>query len=259
MQSTLLKRTAAAAAAAVVAGPEPGLTRDPTSGWLQHGGLTLQLVDTAGWKRPHAAAPTQAPTATPHNTKTAAAGSRDSDAMSSSSAARGGVKGGAATTKVLADASLAQAKRALSAVHVAVLLLDAPRLLTIGQVRVAAGSCCGVSCPVFAANSWVICLAESVFNTATLHGTALQPAQSPPAAVYAQATMYRSAAGKPRAPHPGHSHIVQPLQDRCSAVTVLGIHMLCLIRRSRILSCRPHCCSIPFVRPSRVWSCSWQA
>jgi predicted GTPase len=28
------------------------LTRDPTSGWLQHGGLTMQLVDTAGWKRP---------------------------------------------------------------------------------------------------------------------------------------------------------------------------------------------------------------
>jgi hypothetical protein len=38
---------------------------------------------------------------------------------------------------VLADASLAQAKRALSAVHVAVLLLDAPRLLTVGQVRLA--------------------------------------------------------------------------------------------------------------------------
>jgi hypothetical protein len=38
---------------------------------------------------------------------------------------------------VLADASLEQAKRALSAVHVAVLLLDAPRLLTVGQVRFA--------------------------------------------------------------------------------------------------------------------------
>ncbi|KAF6253477.1 hypothetical protein COO60DRAFT_1643110 [Scenedesmus sp. NREL 46B-D3] len=104
-------------------GPEPGLTRDPTSGWLQHGGLTLQLVDTAGWKRLNAAAPTQSPTAIRGDTSApAAAGSRDGDAAP---AARRGV---------LADAALAQAKRALSAVHVAVLLLDAPRLLTIGQV-----------------------------------------------------------------------------------------------------------------------------
>jgi hypothetical protein len=57
--------------------------------------------------------------------------------LSGSSAGRGGGKGSAPTTKVLADASLAQAKRALSAVHVAVLLLDAPRLLTVGQVRFA--------------------------------------------------------------------------------------------------------------------------
>jgi hypothetical protein len=50
------------------------------------------------------------------------------------------VKGSAPLPKVLADASLLQAKRALSAVHVAVLLLDAPRLLTIGQVRCANSS-----------------------------------------------------------------------------------------------------------------------
>jgi hypothetical protein len=36
--------------------------------------------------------------------------------------------------KQLADASLVQARRALNACHVAVLLLDAPRLLTIQQV-----------------------------------------------------------------------------------------------------------------------------
>lgn len=137
----LLCRPAAAAAA----GPEPGLTRDPTSGWLQHAGLTLQLVDTAGWKRPNAAAPTQSPTAAPlkGSPAAAAAGSRDSsrDSDLNSGSMKAGAKGGVPTPKVLADASLLQARRALSAVHVAVLLLDAPRLLTIGQVR-----CCAAHC-----------------------------------------------------------------------------------------------------------------
>ncbi|WIA32751.1 hypothetical protein OEZ86_005936 [Tetradesmus obliquus] len=116
-------------------GPEPGLTRDPTSGWLQHAGLTLQLVDTAGWKRPNAAAPTQSPTAAPQKGPPAAASSQDSsrDSDLDGGKAKAGAKGGVPTPKVLADASLLQARRALSAVHVAVLLLDAPRLLTIGQ------------------------------------------------------------------------------------------------------------------------------
>lgn len=50
--------------------------------------------------------------------------------------------------KQLADASLVQARRALNACHVAVLLLDAPRLLTIEQVGlglVARACCCVVS------------------------------------------------------------------------------------------------------------------
>lgn len=119
-------------------GPEPGLTRDPTSGWLQHAGLTLQLVDTAGWKRPNAAAPTQSPTAALQKVSPASAAgsrdsSRDSDLDSGRVRGKAGATGGVPTPKVLADASLLQARRALSAVHVAVLLLDAPRLLTIGQ------------------------------------------------------------------------------------------------------------------------------
>uniref|UniRef100_A0A383WHR0 GTPase Der n=1 Tax=Tetradesmus obliquus TaxID=3088 RepID=A0A383WHR0_TETOB len=119
-------------------GPEPGLTRDPTSGWLQHAGLTLQLVDTAGWKRPNAAAPTQSPTAALQKVSPASAAgsrdsSRDSDVDSGRVRGKAGATWGVPTPKVLADASLLQARRALSAVHVAVLLLDAPRLLTIGQ------------------------------------------------------------------------------------------------------------------------------
>lgn len=110
-------------------GPEPGLTRDPTSGWLEHAGMQLQLIDTAGWKRAAALAPTQSPTTTAAPQKGTSSTAHSADNSSSS-------KADSMTTKVLADASLAQAKRALSAVHVAVLLLDARRLLTIGQVGV---------------------------------------------------------------------------------------------------------------------------
>lgn len=131
------------------AGPEPGLTRDPTYGWIKHGGLDLQLVDTAGWKKASAVAPTQAPTATANtNTSTTSSSSSKkvtagSGPRTSSSSVSGQASASAAVEadgkllgKQLADASLAQARRALSACHVVVLLLDAPRLLTIQQVRV---------------------------------------------------------------------------------------------------------------------------
>ncbi|KAF8067139.1 der [Scenedesmus sp. PABB004] len=106
-------------------GPEPGLTRDPTTGWLRHGRLDVQLVDTAGWKRAGAAHPTQGPTAPPPAQAQAQApqGGRGGD----------GNGGERPLAKQLADASLAQARRALGAAHVAVLLLDAPRLLEVGQ------------------------------------------------------------------------------------------------------------------------------
>lgn len=48
-----------------------------------------------------------------------------------------------AIKKKLADASILKAKRALDACHVMVLLLDAPRLLTVKQVR-----CRAVDSPV---------------------------------------------------------------------------------------------------------------
>lgn len=142
------------------AGPEPGLTRDPTYGWIKHAGLDLQLVDTAGWKKASALTPTQAPTA-PANTNSSS-NSRSSSkvaAGSSPGTTRSVVSGQASTSaageadgkllgKQLADASLAQARRALSACHVVVLLLDAPRLLTIQQVGavscVSSVNCCEV-------------------------------------------------------------------------------------------------------------------
>lgn len=129
-------------------GPEPGLTRDPTYGWIKHGPLDIQLVDTAGWKKASALLPTQAPTA---------AGTATGGTSTSSSSSRGGIQQAATAVaasqadsaaaaagggdsrlvgKQLADASLVQARRALGACHVVVLMLDAPRLLTIEQVRV---------------------------------------------------------------------------------------------------------------------------
>jgi hypothetical protein len=141
-------------------GPEPGLTRDPTYGWIKHGSLNLQLVDTAGWKKATALQPTQSPTASPNLIKAAGSGSTRGTLSSGSTgkgvaatAAAGAVVGEGSEEelqqqlqqqqqdavdvmlgKQMADASLAQARRALGACHVAVLLLDAARLLTIEQV-----------------------------------------------------------------------------------------------------------------------------
>lgn len=123
------------------AGPEPGLTRDPTYGWIRHHDLDMQLVDTAGWKKATAMLPTQAPTVLPRSSGSsqqadqqlpAPGGSADAAAAAAAAAAADGRLLG----KQLADASLAQARRALSACHVAVLLLDAPRLMVTEQVRV---------------------------------------------------------------------------------------------------------------------------
>lgn len=113
-------------------GPEPGLTRDPTSGWIKHAGFSIQLVDTAGWKRATAAAPTQGPTATGKQQQQQ---QQRVNAVTSSSSAVDNSSSSSSTSRLLADASLAQAKRALSAVHVVVLLLDAPRLITLQLVR----------------------------------------------------------------------------------------------------------------------------
>lgn len=113
------------------AGPEPGLTRDPTSGWLRHDGRDLQLVDTAGWKKATAAAPTQAP-----STPAGGAGAAAKAAAAAQASARS--PDSRELVKQLADASLVAARRALGACHVAVLLLDAPRLLEIERVRAAA-------------------------------------------------------------------------------------------------------------------------
>ena len=143
-------------------GPEPGLTRDPTYGWIKHGSLNLQLVDTAGWKKATALQPTQSPTAPISPSKAGGSSSRGTLSSSSRSPGKGGAVPAAAGAvvgeaseeeleqqqqqqqqrdavdvmlgKQLADASLAQARRALGACHVAVLLLDAARLLTIEQV-----------------------------------------------------------------------------------------------------------------------------
>lgn len=138
---------------AVPSGPEPGLTRDPTYGWIKHAGLDVQLVDTAGWKRATAMQPTQSPTASPDSstkgrpsgaaagrTAVAAAAKAVEGEQAQEAAAAAADADRRLLGKQLADASLVQARRALNACHVAVLLLDAPRLLTIQQVsRPAAG------------------------------------------------------------------------------------------------------------------------
>jgi hypothetical protein len=109
----------------------------------------VQLVDTAGWKKATAMQPTQGPTVA---SRSSSSNSSSSSSSSSSQLGRqppsGGATGSADASaaaaaaadgrllgKQLADASLAQARRALSACHVAVLLLDAPRLMVTEQVR----------------------------------------------------------------------------------------------------------------------------
>ncbi|KAI8465792.1 MAG: P-loop containing nucleoside triphosphate hydrolase protein [Monoraphidium minutum] len=74
-------------------GPEPGLTRDATREWSEWRGLEVELADTAGWAR-----------------KAVALAQHDD-------------VGGA-----VAALTQAQARRALGAAHVAVLLIDAPAL-----------------------------------------------------------------------------------------------------------------------------------
>jgi septal ring-binding cell division protein DamX len=90
--------------------------------------------------------PTQAPTAAansssssnsrggrrPHTSAASAAAAAEEEDAAAAAAADDRLLG-----KQLADASLTQARNALSACHVVVLLLDAPRLLTLQQVRVA--------------------------------------------------------------------------------------------------------------------------
>jgi hypothetical protein len=70
----------------------------------------------------------QGPRAPPAASADSSSSSRGSSGSSSSGSS-------SALTKQLADASLAQAQRALSAAHVALLLLDAPRMLETDRVR----------------------------------------------------------------------------------------------------------------------------
>jgi hypothetical protein len=94
----------------------------------------MQLVDTAGWKRPGAVLPTRAPSAPAGHQQQRRQHPADT-AASSSSSSSGSSSSGTGLSKQLADASLAQAKRALGSVHVVVLMMDGTRTLETNQVR----------------------------------------------------------------------------------------------------------------------------
>lgn len=100
------------------AGPEPGLTRDTARGWLLHRDTQLQLLDTAGWKARSALLPPRSP---------------DASAAAAAPYVLAGPGAEADADRRLAAAALQRSRIALASSHIAVLLLDAPRALTIDK------------------------------------------------------------------------------------------------------------------------------